>query len=165
MDSTKQQSTAPRFHQKAAEWEDVFTAERGNVVCTVSKLAIKPRAKYSIRFGWKAQNDRVIVNLPMVIQGRGVVSVEAPDLAALNDVYQECWDWLGKHAQEEEDKWIAERQSRERRQLDREKPRQVEGIKSLGKKDFKKQLAERVQLVQETVIEAGEPPAVEEPAS
>lgn len=140
--STAKPSTSNRNSKPMAEWQDIHKVERGNVVLTVSMLPIKPRAKYSIRFGWKTPNDRIIVNLPMVIEGRGTVSVTGPSMKDLNDCQEEATEWLSKHAQEQEDVWIAERQDREKRQLDREKPKPSVGIKSLGKLDaMKKELS------------------------
>jgi hypothetical protein len=121
------------------QWTKFFSKTENGVTVVVHKLDL-PRPKYSVQLGVTAINrmngEEVFrQHIPLNVEGRGKVYVTHVDPGLFQALFEEAQEVVRKDAQEAEDAWVSSKQAREQRDLDRNKPKQQRGIKTLGKVD------------------------------
>jgi hypothetical protein len=143
-----------------SDWKKVQEFEENGIIVSVSRLeASHGRPKFNIEISSRSKSGRPVRYFPMFIDGQGKVSVRRIS-GFVAKLINEAEDWIDEQAQKREDEFIEQRQAREMKQLDRDKPRPQAGIKTLGKRDG------AIKAAQKTVTEKpAETPAVETPST
>lgn len=117
-----------------SDWKKVKEFEEHGVVVIVSALEGRGRPKFNIEVGSRGKNGRIMRYFPIYTDGQGRIEIQRVSgyIAKLTDAAE---DWIQEESQRREDEFIARRLEREQKQLDRDKPKPVAGLKTLGKRD------------------------------
>lgn len=117
------------------EWKVIkdFVNEEAGIVVRVSATdAYRPR--YSYEVGRKLPNsddNRIARHFGVFVEGQGKVNLRASLAEKTMRLVFDAEMWILNKCQEREDEIVEEKCAREQRDMDREKPKQRPGLKSL----------------------------------
>ena len=102
-------------------------------IVRVNKLPIR-NAKYSISISYLTDKDRESRFIPMKSSGQGKIVLDSP-MDKLFQLISQAESYIETELQRLEDYRIEQLEGREKRDLDRGKPKQKRGIKAWGQAD------------------------------